>query len=160
MKKIIMIVILSGLLLNGCKSKPNTTFRNSVWGDTISEVEKNETISLLKVSDNLVLGSDTVNDYENTQIIFGFDDNGGLYIGMYMFNLDYSAKSLYIEAYNNLKKVLIKQYGKPDIDTVDESIKNNPYTTQWNIDNLLIKMNLTYGNQEGFHLGIIYEKPE
>lgn len=163
MKKIIMIVILCGILLiNGCsnKSKPNTTFRNSIWGDTISEVEKKENIPLFKISDNIVVGFDTVNDCENTHITFGFDDNGELFIGMYLFNLDYSAKSLYIDTYNNFKKILIKQYGKPNVDTVDENIKNNPYTTKWNIENLVINMNLTYNDKQGYKIGIIYEKPE
>ncbi|MFV0520125.1 MAG: hypothetical protein ACK5LY_07605 [Lachnospirales bacterium] len=142
------------------ETRENTTFRNTVWGDSIEDVKKYETAELLEentdalVFEDIILGRDMY-------VIYYFN-NDKLTNSVYGLKNELSNGGQYLQQYNNFKESLIEIYGEPKEDGTqkfkdDDSIAYAgesdalefgylAYFSRWENESTLIQMGLFYEN--------------
>lgn len=102
-------------------------FRNVNWGMTQGEVEWSESLRVITRDERAITYHTTFEGFE-CMLVYVFHQNA-LVSGGYYFIHTRSHPSHYIDDYNRLKEMLVKQHGKPLIDQTlwkDEWYKNDP----------------------------------
>lgn len=151
------------------EERENTTFRNSIWGDSMETVKKYENAKLAEQDSDTLLYTDTLLGM-SVNVLYYFD-NDKLFETGYIIDENYSNGGQYLQSYNNLKKSLTEIYGEP---ATSEPIKYETddlielageskaleygyiaYMTSWNTDKTLIKLALFYQNYVPTY-GIVY----
>ncbi len=151
----------------------NPSFRNTVWGMTKDEVKQLETLETIFSEDEHSIF------YYPTEIVnmdaipcYAFDDEGKLYRGVYLFDVEHSNENLYIDDFDNVVEALTSKYGAPDSnkknwkddlyeDDPDDwgfavSIGDLSFEASWKTDNTLIWVTLN-GDNYDLHVALYYD---
>lgn len=147
-------------------------FRGNSWGNSISDVKKQEKATFVSEEKGCLYYEGIVADIINVSIVYRFFD-GHLSEGVYFSQESYVNRNLYIRDYERLKELLIKKYGEPDSDKTvwrNRLYKDNPekwgtaisighlaYMAEWNTKTTRITTGLTGSNFDVRH-GVFYNE--
>ena len=91
------------------------TFRKTTWGMSKEEVIKAEQLELNSQNDGVLFYESKITDKDVVIVYFFVDDK--LVRSRIGLNEKHSNKNNFINDFNDFKKLLIKKYGKPTLDT-------------------------------------------
>ncbi len=163
------LLLLVALTLTFPALSPAADFRDVKWGMTPAQVKNIEQEKLIESDPDLLYYNAKVGGLK-AYVVYQFLANK-LVEGVYSFTETHSNKNFYIDDYKNIKSLLIKKYGKPQIDGspwLDDLFRNDPnswgtaiamghliYVSEWKTEKTIIRLGLVGDNFEISH-GIRY----
>lgn len=158
------------------ENRDDCDFRNAKFGDDPETVKRYETAE--KVEENLLSDDGAnyliyeakINDID-CGIFYFFNNNNQLYKTLYKFGADHVNNNEYINDYYNIKELLEKKYGNPEMDIrdknslaaycVDEAqaitLGYEKMISTWNLDNYSIINYIQSDDDYGINHSIAYE---
>lgn len=105
-------------------------FRNATWGMSRAEVQAVETAEFLQEESDALVYEASVAELD-TVIIYTFEGDSLIQAG-YIFQEDHIADANYIQDYDKVQNILIRNYGEKDIDEVwvDDLYRDDP-RSEW-----------------------------
>lgn len=144
MKKTLVILIMTSVLLCGCSSSSriestqistkedvkieNPDFRNCKWGMTKEDVKKYESdIEIIEEKEDEIQAKAEIN---NTTFLIGYYFNNDKLEQVFMASMEeHSNENLYIDDYESFQELISKKYGEPKQDEQiwsDDLYKDKP----------------------------------
>lgn len=155
------------------KVRESTTFRNTIWGDSIDIVKENETDELVSEEN---INNKTVLTYKsfllgNELYVSYIFDEDKLYQCIYSDIIATLSSEQYIQTYNSWQKSLIELYGEPSLNKIMKykpdymieawgegtslNLGQTAYISEWELQSTKIQLGLMKQNDK-INLGIVY----